>query len=83
VGISRESILINSPPCSLLGIQWNHSIEESRSRAEESGAKLSQTGPYIVDKSELDYAWMQRVLQWRSRSLAWAHLSSLGRSIKN
>jgi len=36
VGINRELILIISPPCSLLGIQWNHFIGESRSRAEES-----------------------------------------------
>jgi len=38
VGISRES------PCSLLGIQWNHSIGESRSRAEDSGSRALPNG---------------------------------------
>jgi len=46
VGISRESILISSPPCSLLGIQWNHSIGESRSRTEESGSEALPKGAY-------------------------------------
>jgi hypothetical protein len=47
MGIGRESILISSPPCSLIGIQWNHSIGESRSKLKNQRAELSKQGLYI------------------------------------
>jgi hypothetical protein len=49
MGSKRESILINSQPYSLLGIHWNHSFGESRSRVEEpgSGALLDRALYYV------------------------------------
>jgi hypothetical protein len=52
VGISRESILISSPPRSLLEIQWNNSIEESRSRVEDIGNRALSNGHLTSYKGE-------------------------------
>jgi hypothetical protein len=45
VGSRRDSILISSQPCSLLGIHSNHSIGEEGAELKNQGVALSQTGP--------------------------------------
>jgi len=44
LGFSPAPCYILVAPCSLLGIQWNHSIGESRSRAEDSGSRALPNG---------------------------------------
>jgi hypothetical protein len=41
--LSSSLLYFDETPYSLLGIQWNHSVRESRRRAEQSGVELFQT----------------------------------------